>query len=133
MYPTHVIKIDTEKTHWGEVVILLVDGQRSIAFPDFIDSTDSQSIDALYDTFEWPLGWSLEDLPDFPKGKPLAGWDILGAYRGALFADPAVDNIIDSETTPSLPAKRTDKNLQQSFDFAEKQTKQREADKKVNK
>ncbi len=62
MYPTHVVKIGSLKTPWGNVVVLMVEAQRVIAFPSLIDTTDSASIDALYSTLKWPLGWPISRL-----------------------------------------------------------------------
>ena len=133
MYPTHVVKIGSMRTPWGNVVVLMVEAQRVIAFPSLIDTTDSVSIDALYSTLEWPLGWPISRLVEFPQGTPLAGWDILGADNGALFEDPALDNIINRVKTPSLTAKRVDRALQLRFNFAKREVKAMNAARKKKK
>jgi hypothetical protein len=121
MYPKHVIKLGTEKTPWGEVVVLLVDNQRTVAFPDFVGDSDRDYLDALYDTFEWPVGWPLNNMDQFPPGKPLAGWDILGAHRGRSFHDPAEENVIAETAPPSDAIRVADLSLQTAFYFAEKE------------
>ena len=102
MYPRHVLKIGTERTRWGEVVVLLIDNQRAIAFPSIIDDSDRDAIDAAYSTFYWPLGWPLSNLPNFPEGPPLHGWDILGCFKGDNFAYPPGVEITNGSSTPSV-------------------------------
>lgn len=121
MYPKHVIKIGTEKTKWGEAVVLVVDNQRTLAFPAFIDDSDRDAIDAIYSTFEWPIGWPLSNIPNFPPGKPLAGWDILGSHRGNPFYDPAVDDVITTAVPASPETNAANHSLQTVFDLAEKE------------
>lgn len=120
MYPTHVINIGTEKSPWGEVVVLLVDNVRMLAFPDFIDDSNREALDMLYSTFEWPIGWPLNNINQFPPGKPLAGWDIIGAHRGKPFYDPADEDIMTGTTSTSEAMKDSNRSLQTVFDFAEK-------------
>jgi len=59
-------------------------------------------------------------MDQFPPGKPLAGWDILGSRRGKPFHDPAEDSDFIGATPPSPKIKAADLSLQMAFDFAEK-------------
>ena len=88
MLPLIVIKVGVENTCFGLAVVLTVDGQRTLAFPQQIDSTDRDEIDNYHPTICWPMGEPLTNIREFPPGPLLPGWDILGAFSGRIGEDP---------------------------------------------
>lgn len=88
MLPNKVIKAGVRQTCYGVAVILIIDGQRALAFPDQIDTTDRESIDNWHPTLCWPVSEDLNNIRHFPPGPMLPGWDIVGAYKGGINEDP---------------------------------------------
>ena len=96
MLANKVIKIGVESTCYGIAVALMIDGQRALAFPEQIDTTDRDEIDNYHPTLCWPMGVPLTKIREFPPGPMLPGWDILGAYKGRIGEDPWAEHGIVS-------------------------------------
>jgi hypothetical protein len=90
--PKSIDKLAEVDTDLGKAVVLNVDDLRVLAFPYEVDCFNAESIDTTHRTPIWPSGESLHRLNDFPEGPQLYGFDILGAFYGAIGQDPWTDS-----------------------------------------